>query len=78
MGGEKGQRDLHRSSHCVVSTIRAKFHYHRKYNFIFRYEFSEKKMFFSFRRYLSEIESGKNEVGIFNIYIFKKLKKQQL
>ena len=65
-----GQRDLHRSSPRLFSTVSTKFHLDRKRQL--SYEFSVKKLvFLGFRGYLGEIESQKKKmVRIFHVRFF--------
>ena len=69
-GWRIGQRDLHRSSPCLFSTVSTKFHRDRKRQF--SHEFSVKKLvFFGFRGYLGEIESEKKRLEFFmHVFFF--------
>ena len=61
-GWRIGQRDL--PSPCLFRTVSTKFHLDRRRQFL--YEFSVKKLvFWDFRGYLGEIESGKKRLEFF-------------
>ena len=63
------QRDLHRCSLCLFSTVSTKFDLDRKRKFL--YEVIVKKLvFWGFCGYLGEIESGKERAIIFRIRFF--------